>query len=241
MSQDGGGVTVSVSWLRDGHEVPVQADQAMERFWSVSSDQVGGFESLQGRGRKLPHTSLGQERALDGLQLWRGLGVLQGGVGGCHRTLRRHAKDHVSLRNLQFSFKVICSSSSVTLTSLGSWCGSWLLGSLSLWTIQGCLRTCLAVSLWWGSTWSILDTRSCGNTQWTSDDVAGAAVKSAPASTTKHDVSPHLGGVRHSVPVAPAQAEVAIADPVQDLIRGVLGSVGKWRKAGEESGHKMRT
>lgn len=92
VSQDGGGVTVSVSWLRDGHEVPVQADQAMERFWSVSSDQVGGFESLQGRGRKLPHTSLGQERALDGLQLWRGLGVLQGRVSGCHRTLRRHAK-----------------------------------------------------------------------------------------------------------------------------------------------------
>lgn len=37
--------------------------------------------------------------------------------------------------------------SSVTFTSLRSWCGSWLFGSLSLWTIQGCLRTCLAVSL----------------------------------------------------------------------------------------------
>lgn len=45
------------------------------------------FKSLQGRGRKLPHTSLGQEGALDGLQLWSGLGVLQGRVGGCHRTL----------------------------------------------------------------------------------------------------------------------------------------------------------
>lgn len=56
--------------------------------------------------------------------------------------------------------------------------------------------------------------------------------------TTKHDVSPNLRGVRNSVPVAPAQAEVAIADPVQDLIGGVLGSVGKWRKAGEESGQQ---
>lgn len=158
-----GGVTVRAAWLRDRREGPVQADRSKVRFWSVSSDQVGGFKSLQGRGRKLPHASLGQEGALDGLQLWRGLGVLQGRVGGCHRTLRRDAKNHVLLGNLQFYLIIICLSSSITLTSLGSWCGSWLLGSLSLWTIQGCLRTCLAVSLWWGSTWSIFDTRSYGN------------------------------------------------------------------------------
>lgn len=142
---------------------PVQADRSKVRFWSVSSGQVGGFKSLQGRGRKLPHASLGQEGALDGLQLGSGLGVLQGRVGGCHRTLSREAKNHRLLPNLRFYCYITCSSSSITLTSLGSWCGSWLLGSLSLWTIQGCLRTCLAVSLWWGSTWSIFDTRSWGN------------------------------------------------------------------------------
>lgn len=97
-----GGVTVSVTWLRDGREGPVQADRPEVRFWSVSSDQVGGFESLQGRGRKLPHASLGQEGALDGLQLGSGLGVLQGRVGGCHRTLRGDAQSHILLRNLQF-------------------------------------------------------------------------------------------------------------------------------------------
>lgn len=64
------------------------------------------------------------------------------------------------LQRNDFGGKEYFKRSSVTLTSLGSWCGSWLLGSLSLWTIHGCLRTCFAVSLWWGSTWSILDTRS---------------------------------------------------------------------------------
>lgn len=82
-------------------KAPVQADRPEVRFWSVSSDQVGGFESLQGRGRKLPHASLGQEGALDGLQLGSGLGVLQGRVGGCHRTLRGEAQSHILLRNLQ--------------------------------------------------------------------------------------------------------------------------------------------
>lgn len=97
-----GGLTVSVAWLRGGRGGPVQADRSKVRFWSVSSDQVGGFKSLQGRGRKLPHTPLGQEGALDGLQLWSGLGVLQGRVGGCHRPLTRDAKSHILLRNLQF-------------------------------------------------------------------------------------------------------------------------------------------
>lgn len=49
-----------------------------------------------------------------------------------------------------------------TFTSCRSWCDSWLCGSLSFWVIHGCCRTCLAVRRWWGSTCSILDTRSWG-------------------------------------------------------------------------------
>lgn len=79
-------------------KAPVQADRSKVRLWSVSSDRVGGFKSLQGRGGKLPHASLGQEGALDGLQLWSGLGVLQGRVGGCHRTLGRGANNHRFVR-----------------------------------------------------------------------------------------------------------------------------------------------
>lgn len=40
----------------------------------------------------------------------------------------------------------------------------------------------------------------------------------------------YLGSVRHSVPVASRQAEVTVAYSVQDLIGGVLRSVGKWSK-----------
>lgn len=38
---------------------------------------------------------------------------------------------------------------------------SWYCGSWSQWTIQGCLSTRAAVSLWWGSTWSIFRPGSC--------------------------------------------------------------------------------
>lgn len=47
-----------------------------------------------------------------------------------------------------------------TFTSCRSWWDSWLWGSLSFWVIHGCCRTCLAVRRWWGSTCSILDTKS---------------------------------------------------------------------------------
>ena len=57
------------------------------RFWSVSSEPSGCSESLQGGGGKLLDAPLGEEGALDGLELRSRLGVLQGGVGGCHRTL----------------------------------------------------------------------------------------------------------------------------------------------------------
>lgn len=42
----------------------------------------------------------------------------------------------------------------------------------------------------------------------------------------------YLGGVGHGVPVASRQTEVTVAYPVQDLVRGVLGSVGKGSKTG---------
>lgn len=45
-------------------------------FQSVSCELIGGCESLQGGGGELLDTPLGQEGALDGLQLWGGLGVL---------------------------------------------------------------------------------------------------------------------------------------------------------------------
>lgn len=47
----------------------------------------------------------------------------------------------------------------------------------------------------------------------------------------------YLGSIRHSVPVASSQTEVTIAYPVQDLIWGVLRSIGKWSKTG---GRKKR-
>lgn len=83
----------------------MQADRSKVRLWSVSSDPVGGFKSLQGRGRKLPHASLRQEGALDGLQLRSGLGVLQGRVGGCHGTLGRSAKNHIFVRRFAILFE----------------------------------------------------------------------------------------------------------------------------------------
>lgn len=49
---------------------------------------------------------------------------------------------------------------------------------------------------------------------------------------SQSDLWLYLGGVGHGVPVASSQTEVAVAYPVQDLIRGVLGSVGKWSKTG---------
>lgn len=54
-----------------------------------------------------------------------------------------------------------CPNGPLTLTRCGASClFSWYCGSWSQWTIQGCLSTRAAVSLWWGSTWSIFDTRS---------------------------------------------------------------------------------
>lgn len=98
-----GGVTVSVAWLRDGREGdPCKLTGRRCGFGQSPVIRSVVFESLQGRGRKLPHASLSQEGALDGLQLGSGLGVLQGRVGGCHRTLRGDAQSHILLRNLQF-------------------------------------------------------------------------------------------------------------------------------------------
>jgi hypothetical protein len=51
-----------------------------------------------------------------------------------------------------------------TFTSCRSWWDNWLWGSLSFWVIHGCCRTCLAVRRWWGSTCSILDTKSWTHT-----------------------------------------------------------------------------
>lgn len=49
----------------------------------------------------------------------------------------------------------------LTLTRCGaSWRVSWKCGSVSLQVIQECFRTCSAVYRWWGSTWSIWDSRS---------------------------------------------------------------------------------
>lgn len=45
------------------------------------------------------------------------------------------------------------------------------------------------------------------------------------------DMELNLGISRHSVPVSSSQTEVTIAYPVQDLIGGVLRSIGKRSKA----------
>lgn len=48
-----------------------------------------------------------------------------------------------------------------TFTRCGaSWRVSWKCGSASLQVIQECFSTCSAVYRWWGSTWSIWDSRS---------------------------------------------------------------------------------
>lgn len=65
---------------------------------------LGGVKSLQGGGRQLLDTPLSQEGTLDGLELWSGLGVLQGRVGGCHRTL------HINKSTITFiSISKMCS------------------------------------------------------------------------------------------------------------------------------------
>lgn len=98
MSRDGGRTTVSVPWLVvvGGQTVPEQADWVVwsqeGQFWLVSSELIGCFESLQGGGGELLDTPLGQEGALDGFELWSGLGVLQGRVGGGHCTLNVNSR-----------------------------------------------------------------------------------------------------------------------------------------------------
>lgn len=93
MSQDGGRTTVSVPWLvlAGRHQVPEQADGVVWSqevwFWSDSCDLFGYSESLQRCGGKFLNTPLSKEGALNGLELWSRLWVLQGGVGGCHCTL----------------------------------------------------------------------------------------------------------------------------------------------------------
>lgn len=144
------------------------------QFWSVSSELIGCFESLQGGGGKLLDAPLGKEGALDGLELWSWLGVLQGRVGGCHRTLDQFGVmvwelavgQFVSLDNPGVSEDLLCS------------------------------QSLMGVHM-------------------------------------KHFGHKILGGVGHSVPVASCQTEVTVAYPVQDLIRGVLRSVGKWSKTGQ--------
>lgn len=88
-------------FLAAGRYVPEQADWAgLEPFEVGFKNQaplsgMAGFlfifflfKSLQGGGGQLLDTPLGEEGTLDGFELWSGLGVLQGGVGGCHRSLR---------------------------------------------------------------------------------------------------------------------------------------------------------
>lgn len=48
----------------------------------------------------------------------------------------------------------------------------------------------------------------------------------------RSDLQLYLGSVGHGVPVSSSQTEAAVAYPVQDLIWGVLGSVGKRSKTG---------
>lgn len=67
------------------------------RFFFFSSP-VGLFLACllvsQGGGGKLLDAALGQEGALDGLELRSRLGVLQGGVGGRHGTLGCDKQKH---------------------------------------------------------------------------------------------------------------------------------------------------
>lgn len=64
----------------------VEAEGVVLDQTPASRSPVGA--SLQGGGGQLLDAPLSEEGTLDGLELWSGLGVLQGGVGGCHRTLR---------------------------------------------------------------------------------------------------------------------------------------------------------
>lgn len=86
-----------------------------------------------------------------------------------------------------------------TFTSCRSWWDNWLWGSLSFWVIHGCCRTCLAVRRWWGSTCSILDTKSWrhsgqGGDGWGTEEADSCAPLSAAliAKDWKAIASSHL-------------------------------------------------
>lgn len=51
-------------------------------------------------------------------------------------------------------------------------------------------------------------------------------------------MSLYLGRLGHSVPVGSGQTEVTVAYSVQDLIWGVLGSVGEWSKTDGSKGDR---
>lgn len=60
----------------------------------------------------------------------------------------------------------------------------------------------------------------------------GVISKSRSKKSCESDLEQYLGSIRHSVPVASSQAKVTVAYPVQDLVGGVLRSIGKWSKTG---------
>lgn len=139
-----------------------------------------------------------------------------------------HVKDEV-----QFCFWTL------TFTMLGSSCRfSVYLGSWSLCVTQGCLRTWPAVSLRWGSTWSIFETRS-----WRVRAQSQGYTKVWASFLKLKRLFPHLGLSGDRVPVSAAERELPAADPSQDLLRSVLGAVSEGREpadAERESGFRFK-
>lgn len=124
-----------------------------------------------------------------------------------------------------FTFETIIAMQ--TFTRWGaSWRLSWYLGSWSLLIIHGWRRTWAAVSLLWGSTWSIFDTRSY---QQRSLKIKGQTDRTYIwLSVLNKSRACNLCLKWYRIPVSTSQGKFPTANPSQNFFRCIFRAISKW-------------